>query len=58
MQERTVCYSGYDKPSKNEIVSHMPKWSSVKNWPDSDRKRTTVCKDPNHNKLKKLYSIN
>ena len=53
MQERVICYSGYDKPGKNEIVSHMPKWSSVKNWPDSDRKRTTVCKDPNHNKLKK-----
>ena len=53
MQERTVCYSGYDKPSKYEVVSYMPRWSTIKNCPDCDTKRTTACKDPNCNKPKK-----
>jgi hypothetical protein len=37
-----------DKPGKNEIVYFMrTSWTlAIKNCPDCDRKRTTVCKDP------------
>jgi hypothetical protein len=37
-----------DKPGKNEIVHFMRNsWTSViRDCPDCDRKRTTVCRDP------------
>jgi len=37
-----------DKPGKNEIAYFMrTSWASViKNCPDCDRKRITICKDP------------
>jgi hypothetical protein len=47
MQESTMCYSKNDKPSKHEPVSYTYKWSLNNNCPDSDKKRTTACKDPN-----------
>jgi len=53
MQERVVCYSGLDKPGKYEKNGYIPKWSSIRKWPDCDRKRTAVCKESTHNKLKK-----
>jgi hypothetical protein len=53
MQESTMCYSKNDKPGKYETISYMPRWATIKNCPDCDTKRTTVCKDPNCNKPKK-----
>ena len=50
MQESTICYIKNDKPGKYETYSYMPRWASIKNCPDCDTKRTTVCKDPNCNK--------
>ena len=35
------------KPGKNEIITLMPRTYSYKNCPDCDKKRSTVCKDPN-----------
>ena len=47
MQSTTNC-DQQDKPGKNEIVYFMRNsWASmIKDCPDCDRKRTTVCKDP------------
>ena len=46
MQHAIKCDS-QDKPGKNEVVRFMPTmWIRVKDCPDCDRKRTTVCKDP------------
>jgi hypothetical protein len=53
MQESTMCFGKQDKPGKYEKVSYMPTWSNIKNCPDCDKKRTTVCKDPSCNKTRK-----
>jgi hypothetical protein len=45
MQHATKCDS-WDKPGKNEIPKSMINWQRVRDCPDCDRKRTTVCKDP------------
>ena len=47
MQESTMCSSKNDKPGKYETVSYMPSRATIKNCPDCDTKRTTLCKDPN-----------
>ena len=47
MKESTLCFGKYDKPGKYEKISYMPSRATIKNCPDCDKKRTTVCKDPN-----------
>jgi hypothetical protein len=46
-----------DKPGKNEIVHFMRNnWTSaIKNCPDCDRKRTTVCRDPACQRTKQTH---
>ena len=46
MQERVTCNSGSSKPSKYEPAYTEYKWSLINKFPDSDKKRTTVCKNP------------
>lgn len=41
------CYSKTDKPGKDERPYVMPIRFSLRTCPDCDKKRTTVCKDPN-----------
>ena len=53
MQERAICYSNLGKPSKYEQVSGEYRWSTNNTFLDSDKKRTTACKNPKINKLKK-----
>ena len=53
MQERIICHNDLVKPSKYERVSTIYRWSINNPFLDTDKKRTTACKDPNHNKLKK-----
>jgi hypothetical protein len=46
MQHAIKCDSR-DKPGKNEVVRFMPtNWIRIKDCPDCDRKRSTVCRDP------------
>ncbi len=53
MQHAIKCDS-WDKPGKNEVVRFMPVdlGRVIKNFPDSDRKRITVCQDPALNRPK------
>lgn len=50
MQERAICYSDLGKPSKYEQVSGVYRWSINNTFSDTDKKRTTACKDPKINK--------
>jgi len=52
MQERGTCYSNSSKPNKYEPTYTEYKWSLINTFPDSDKKRTTMCKNPNTNKKK------
>jgi hypothetical protein len=53
MQESTTCFSKLDKPGKDEQPGYLRQtYRSIRVWIDSDKKRTTVCKDPARNQLK------
>ena len=52
MQYAIKCDS-WDKPGKNEVPKSMINWTRViKNCPDCDRKRSTLCQDPACNRAK------
>jgi hypothetical protein len=44
----------WDKPGKNEIPKSLIDWQRVKNFPDCDRKRSTVCRPPACNQAKSV----
>jgi|APGre2960657404_1045060.scaffolds.fasta_scaffold551594_1 hypothetical protein len=50
MQERATCNSDSSKPSKYESILYTHTWSSKNTYSDSDKKRSTACKDPNSKK--------
>jgi hypothetical protein len=50
MQERVTCNHGSSKPSKYESILYTHTWSSKNTYSDSDKKRSTACKDPNRKK--------
>jgi len=50
MQERVTCNHGSSKPSKYESIVYTHKWSLNNTYLDSDKKRSTACKDPNRKK--------
>ena len=48
MQEATMCFSKLEKPGKDERPIQIRNWMyKDKYCAGCDRKRTTVCKDPN-----------
>ena len=42
-----------DKPGNNETVKQSINWDRLKYYPDSDRKRSTFCKEYTANQSKK-----
>jgi hypothetical protein len=51
MQESTTCFSKADKPNKYEPIPVVNRWVINNTFLDTDKKRTTVCKEPNYSKV-------
>ena len=48
MQESTMCFSNQEKPGKDELPLQMRNWMFTDKYcAECDRKRSTVCNDPN-----------
>ncbi len=43
MQHTIMCFGA--KPSKYEKQPAIVRWSAIRNCPDCDKKRTTICKN-------------